>query len=164
MMADEDKYEPPTELTGVTNTVTCTSKINGQDEIPDADVTDINDKYPDEDERESDTDQDIDPVAEDCKCNFGREIRLTATGTDFDDGEVIDSSSLTDEESEWTAENESPILSDEHAERDTTTVTQWENSKGRSINEYILVCRYRIAGCFWRNNYYLIFSISIRRV
>jgi hypothetical protein len=40
------KYEPPTELIGVTNTVTCTSKINGQDEIPNADVTDINVKKP----------------------------------------------------------------------------------------------------------------------
>jgi hypothetical protein len=133
MMADEDKYEPPTELIGVTNTVTCTSKINGQDEIPDADVTDVNDKYPDEDERESDTDQDINPVDEDCKYKFGREIRLTATGRDFDDGEVIDSSSLTDEESEWTAENESPILSDEHVERDTTTVTQ-QSVKRKAFN------------------------------
>ena len=133
MMADEDRYEPPTELIGVTNTVTCTSKINGQDEIPNADVTDINVKYPDEDERESDTDQDINPVAEDCKYNFGREIRLTATGRDFDDGEVIDSSSLTDEESEWMAENESPILSDEHVERDTTTVTQ-QSVKRKDFN------------------------------
>jgi hypothetical protein len=73
MMADEDRYEPPTELIGFTNTVTCTSKINGQDERPDADVTDVNDKYPDEGEHESDTDQDINPVAEDCKYNFGRE-------------------------------------------------------------------------------------------
>ena len=127
MMADEDKYEPPTELIGLTNTVTCTSKINGQDERPDADVTDVNDKYPDEDERESDTDQDINPVAEDCKYNF----RLT--GTDSDDGEVMDSSSLTDEESEWTAKNESPILSDEHAERDATTVTQ-QSVKRKDFN------------------------------
>ena len=133
MMADEDRYEPPTELIGVTNTVTCTFKINGQDEIPNADVTEVNDKYSDEDEHESDTDQDIYPVAEDFKYNFGREIRLTATGRDFDDGEVIDSSSLTDEESEWTAENESPILSDEHVERDTTTVTQ-QSVKRKDFN------------------------------
>lgn len=134
IMENEDKYEPPTVLNDVTDTVTF-------NEIHDADVTGVSDKYPDVTDVSakypdvtdvSDTFPHVSDVNDkypdvtDVSGNYSDEDESDKynIGRDFDDGEVNESSSLTDEESEWTAENESPLLSDEHDERDTTTLTQ----------------------------------------